>query len=166
MTGFISTVMGHFWVSRCLLSNIFIAHLRLSDYLSTAPTKNEHRKSARFSKENLQGLGAVVGAISRNLSDLQERQGSYLYIYDHPTLPIQVLFIIGNKRCLQHHSRWLGDASKAELEKLFSETSFEVLVLSGVAAAGECKSMLPSRETSADTETGDVKAAGKMCGCT
>ncbi|KAK1366243.1 SPX domain-containing protein [Heracleum sosnowskyi] len=112
------------------------------------------------------GLGAVVGAISRNLSDLQERQGSYLYIYDHHTLPLQVLFIIGNKRCLQHHSRWLGDASKAELEKLFSETSFEVLVLSGVAAAGECKSMLPSRETSADTETGDVKVAGKMCGCT
>lgn len=35
------------------------------------------------------GLGAVVGAISRNLSDLQERQGSYLSIYDQPTLPLQ-----------------------------------------------------------------------------
>ncbi|KAK1389033.1 SPX domain-containing protein [Heracleum sosnowskyi] len=99
------------------------------------------------------GLGAVVGAISRNLSDLEERQGSYLSIYDQPTLLLSILL-------------WLGDASKAELEKLFSETSFEVLVLSGVATAGECKSMLPSRETSADTETGDVKAAGKMCGCT
>ncbi|CAA3008429.1 SPX domain-containing membrane At4g22990-like isoform X2 [Olea europaea subsp. europaea] len=35
------------------------------------------------------GLGAVVGAISRNLSDLQERQGSYLSIYDQPALPLQ-----------------------------------------------------------------------------
>ncbi|KAL8114534.1 hypothetical protein AgCh_021412 [Apium graveolens] len=35
------------------------------------------------------GLGAVVGAISRNLSDLQDRQGSYLSIYDEPTLPLQ-----------------------------------------------------------------------------
>ncbi|XP_047337589.1 SPX domain-containing membrane protein At4g22990-like [Impatiens glandulifera] len=32
------------------------------------------------------GLGAVVGAISRNLSDLQVRQGSYISIYDQPTL--------------------------------------------------------------------------------
>ncbi|KAL1547565.1 SPX domain-containing membrane protein-like isoform X1 [Salvia divinorum] len=35
------------------------------------------------------GLGAVVGAISRNLADLQDRQGSYLSIYDQPTLPLQ-----------------------------------------------------------------------------
>ncbi|KAL2547496.1 SPX domain-containing membrane protein [Forsythia ovata] len=35
------------------------------------------------------GLGAVVGAISRNLSDLQDRQGSYLSIYDQPALPLQ-----------------------------------------------------------------------------
>ncbi|GAB2274025.1 hypothetical protein Dimus_008794 [Dionaea muscipula] len=33
------------------------------------------------------GIGAVVGAISRNLGDLQERQGSYLSIYDQPALP-------------------------------------------------------------------------------
>ena len=39
---------------------------------------------------NLQGLGAVVGALSRNLHDLQDRQGSYLSIYDQPTLPLQV----------------------------------------------------------------------------
>lgn len=39
---------------------------------------------------NLQGLGAVVGAISRNLSDLQDRQGSYLSIYDQPALPLEV----------------------------------------------------------------------------
>ncbi|KAL2577640.1 hypothetical protein AAZX31_16G160000 [Glycine max] len=35
------------------------------------------------------GLGAVVGALSRNLHDLQDRQGSYLSIYDQPTLPLQ-----------------------------------------------------------------------------
>ncbi|KAM7486528.1 hypothetical protein LguiA_002537 [Lonicera macranthoides] len=34
------------------------------------------------------GLGAVVGAISCNLADLQDRQGSYLSIYDQPALPI------------------------------------------------------------------------------
>ncbi|XP_059645381.1 SPX domain-containing membrane protein At4g22990-like isoform X2 [Cornus florida] len=35
------------------------------------------------------GLWAVVGAISRNLADLQDRQGSYLSIYDQPALPLQ-----------------------------------------------------------------------------
>ncbi|CAH9086300.1 unnamed protein product [Cuscuta europaea] len=35
------------------------------------------------------GLGAVVGAISRNLAELQDRQGSYLSIYDQPSLPLQ-----------------------------------------------------------------------------
>ncbi|KAJ4832231.1 hypothetical protein Tsubulata_001984 [Turnera subulata] len=33
------------------------------------------------------GVGAVVGAISRNLHELQEHQGSYLSIYDQPALP-------------------------------------------------------------------------------
>ncbi|KAI8546399.1 hypothetical protein RHMOL_Rhmol07G0114000 [Rhododendron molle] len=36
------------------------------------------------------GLGAVVGAISRNLADLQDRRGSDLSIYDEPALPLQV----------------------------------------------------------------------------
>ncbi|KAJ7952386.1 SPX domain-containing membrane protein [Quillaja saponaria] len=35
------------------------------------------------------GIGAVVGAISRNLHELQDRQGSYLSIYDQPALPLQ-----------------------------------------------------------------------------
>ncbi|XP_027085553.1 SPX domain-containing membrane protein At4g22990 [Coffea arabica] len=35
------------------------------------------------------GVGAVVGAISRNLAELQDRQGSYLSIYDQPALPLQ-----------------------------------------------------------------------------
>lgn len=35
------------------------------------------------------GIGAVVGALSRNLHELQDRQGSYLSIYDQPSLPLQ-----------------------------------------------------------------------------
>ncbi|KAJ4954928.1 hypothetical protein NE237_011711 [Protea cynaroides] len=35
------------------------------------------------------GIGAVVGSLSRNLADLQDRQGSYLSIYDEPTLALQ-----------------------------------------------------------------------------
>ncbi|KAK7391314.1 hypothetical protein VNO78_19728 [Psophocarpus tetragonolobus] len=38
------------------------------------------------------GVGAVVGALSRNLHELQENQesqGSFLSIYDQPTLPLQ-----------------------------------------------------------------------------
>ncbi|GJN34397.1 hypothetical protein PR202_gb23053 [Eleusine coracana subsp. coracana] len=34
------------------------------------------------------GIGAVVGALSRNLSDLEEREGSYLNIYDQHPLAI------------------------------------------------------------------------------
>lgn len=32
------------------------------------------------------GIGAVVGAISRNLADLQDHQGNYVSIYDQPAL--------------------------------------------------------------------------------
>ncbi|CAI9784505.1 unnamed protein product [Fraxinus pennsylvanica] len=35
------------------------------------------------------GLGAAVGAISCNLADIQDRQGSYLSIYYQPALPLQ-----------------------------------------------------------------------------
>ncbi|KAL2902354.1 hypothetical protein RDABS01_027436 [Bienertia sinuspersici] len=35
------------------------------------------------------GIGAVVGAITRNLGELQERQGSYASIYDQPSLALQ-----------------------------------------------------------------------------
>ncbi|GAU26989.1 hypothetical protein TSUD_290400 [Trifolium subterraneum] len=36
-----------------------------------------------------QGISAVVGALSRNLHELQDRQGSYYSIYDQPSLPLQ-----------------------------------------------------------------------------
>ncbi|KAL8162503.1 LOW QUALITY PROTEIN: hypothetical protein V2J09_013992 [Rumex salicifolius] len=40
------------------------------------------------------GFGAVVGAITRNLNDLPDHQGSYMSIYDHPVLPLQDPVII------------------------------------------------------------------------
>ncbi|CAK9173085.1 unnamed protein product [Ilex paraguariensis] len=55
------------------------------------------------------GLGAVVGAISRNLAELQDRQGSYLSIYDQPGLPLQDPVI---------------DAIKAAADRLTYSTDF------------------------------------------
>nr|XP_009619192.1 SPX domain-containing membrane protein At4g22990-like isoform X2 [Nicotiana tomentosiformis] len=50
---------------------------------------NFSKFSSMWYYANIKGLGAVVGAISRNLADLQDRQGSYLSIYDQPALPLQ-----------------------------------------------------------------------------
>ncbi|KAK6947708.1 Major facilitator superfamily [Dillenia turbinata] len=55
------------------------------------------------------GVGAVVGAISRNLGDLQDRQGSYLSIYDQPSLPLQDPVV---------------DAIKAAVDRLTHSTNF------------------------------------------
>ncbi|CAL0328592.1 unnamed protein product [Lupinus luteus] len=56
------------------------------------------------------GLGAVVGALSRNLHELQDRQGSsYLSIYDQPTLPLQDPVI---------------DSIKAAADRLTNSTNF------------------------------------------
>ncbi|KAL5718638.1 hypothetical protein ACHQM5_011518 [Ranunculus cassubicifolius] len=55
------------------------------------------------------GIGAVVGAISRNLADLQDRQGSYLSIYDEPSAPFQDPVI---------------DAVQAAVDRLTHSTNF------------------------------------------
>ncbi|KAK4486435.1 hypothetical protein RD792_009111 [Penstemon davidsonii] len=55
------------------------------------------------------GLGAVVGAISRNLADLEDRQGSYLSIYDQPALPLQDPVV---------------DSLKAAVDRLTHSTNF------------------------------------------
>ncbi|KAG6781009.1 hypothetical protein POTOM_013889 [Populus tomentosa] len=55
------------------------------------------------------GLGAVVGAISRNLHELQEHQGSYLSIYDQPALPFQEPVV---------------DSMKAAVDRLTHSTNF------------------------------------------
>ncbi|XP_057736549.1 SPX domain-containing membrane protein At4g22990-like isoform X2 [Arachis stenosperma] len=55
------------------------------------------------------GFGAVVGALSRNLHDLQDRHGSYLSIYDQPTLPLQDPVI---------------DSIRAAVDRLTNSTNF------------------------------------------
>ncbi|XWS38425.1 hypothetical protein CRYUN_Cryun19dG0130400 [Craigia yunnanensis] len=55
------------------------------------------------------GLGAVVGAVSRNLHELQDRQGSYLSIYDPPALPLQDPVV---------------DSIKAAVDRLTHSTNF------------------------------------------
>ncbi|KAK9668222.1 hypothetical protein RND81_13G042400 [Saponaria officinalis] len=55
------------------------------------------------------GIGAVVGAITRNLGDLQERQGSYLSIYDQPSLSLQDPVI---------------DSMKCAVDRLTNSTNF------------------------------------------
>lgn len=55
------------------------------------------------------GIGAVVGAVSRNLHELQDRQGSYLSIYDQPALPLQDPVI---------------DSIKAAVDRLTHSTNF------------------------------------------
>ncbi|XP_039022731.1 SPX domain-containing membrane protein At4g22990-like [Hibiscus syriacus] len=55
------------------------------------------------------GLGAVVGAVSRNLHELQDRQGSYLSIYDSPSLPLQDPVV---------------DSMKAAVDRLTHSTNF------------------------------------------
>ncbi|XP_052209961.1 SPX domain-containing membrane protein At4g22990-like isoform X2 [Diospyros lotus] len=55
------------------------------------------------------GLGAVVGSLSRNLADLEDRQGSYLSIYDQPALPLQDPVI---------------DSIKAAVDRLTHSTNF------------------------------------------
>ncbi|KAG7036069.1 SPX domain-containing membrane protein, partial [Cucurbita argyrosperma subsp. argyrosperma] len=56
------------------------------------------------------GIGAVVGAISRNLHELQDRQGrSYLSIYDQPALPLQDPVV---------------DSIKAAVDRLSNSTNF------------------------------------------
>lgn len=55
------------------------------------------------------GIGAVVGAISRNLADLQGCAGSYLSIYDHPSTLVEDPVI---------------DSIKAAVDRLTHSTNF------------------------------------------
>ncbi|KAL6182112.1 hypothetical protein ACLB2K_043535 [Fragaria x ananassa] len=55
------------------------------------------------------GVGAVVGAVSRNLHELQDRQGSYLSIYDQPSVPLQDPVV---------------DSIKAAVDRLTHSTNF------------------------------------------
>ncbi|KAE9459535.1 hypothetical protein C3L33_08592, partial [Rhododendron williamsianum] len=64
------------------------------------------------------GLGAVVGAISRNLADLQDRRGSDLSIYDEPALPLQDSVIVSIKAAvdrLNHSTNFLDFFGKTSV---------------------------------------------------
>ncbi|XP_008812458.2 LOW QUALITY PROTEIN: SPX domain-containing membrane protein OsI_21475-like [Phoenix dactylifera] len=56
---------------------------RFTDYYLT--TRSNHPYSQLQQVFKHVGIGAVVGALSRNLADFQDRQGSYLSIYDQPS---------------------------------------------------------------------------------
>ncbi|XP_068635084.1 SPX domain-containing membrane protein At4g22990-like [Aristolochia californica] len=56
---------------------------RFTDYYVTTRANHPYSQLQQVFKHV--GIGAVVGALSRNLADLQDRQGSYLSIYDQPS---------------------------------------------------------------------------------
>ncbi|KAJ4775244.1 SPX domain-containing membrane protein [Rhynchospora pubera] len=56
---------------------------RFTDYYLTSRSNHPYSQLQQVFKHV--GIGAVVGALTRNLTDLQERHGSYLSIYDHPS---------------------------------------------------------------------------------
>ncbi|KAL4579794.1 hypothetical protein LXL04_015960 [Taraxacum kok-saghyz] len=80
------------------------------------------------------GLGAVVGAISRNLVELEDRQGSYQSIYDQPTLPLQDPVI---------------DTIRAAVDRLSYSTNFLTFLGQHALIMHEELSM-PTEETSDD----------------
>ncbi|KAK1321713.1 hypothetical protein QJS10_CPA03g02081 [Acorus calamus] len=57
---------------------------RFADYYLS--TRSNHPYSQLQQVFKHVGIGAVVGSLSRNLADIQDRQGSYLSIYDQPSV--------------------------------------------------------------------------------
>ncbi|XP_078439808.1 major Facilitator Superfamily with SPX (SYG1/Pho81/XPR1) domain-containing protein isoform X2 [Wolffia australiana] len=57
---------------------------RFTDYFVATRANHPYSQLQQVFKHV--GIGAVVGALSRNLADLQDRQGSYLSIYDQPSV--------------------------------------------------------------------------------
>ncbi|KAK2458021.1 SPX domain-containing membrane protein [Trifolium repens] len=80
---------------------------RFTDYYVKTRANHPYSQLQQVFKQV--GLGAVVGALSRNLHELQHRQGSYLSIYDHATLPLQDPVI---------------DSIRAAVDRLTHSTSF------------------------------------------
>ncbi|XP_078161955.1 SPX domain-containing membrane protein OsI_21475-like [Carex rostrata] len=56
---------------------------RFTDYYLTSRSDHPYSQIKQVFKHV--GIKAVVGALTRNFADLQERHGSYLSIYDHPS---------------------------------------------------------------------------------
>uniref|UniRef100_A0A5B6ZET5 SPX domain-containing protein n=1 Tax=Davidia involucrata TaxID=16924 RepID=A0A5B6ZET5_DAVIN len=72
-------------------------------------TRANHPYSQLRQVFKLVGISAVVGAISRNLADLQDHKGSYVSIYDQPTLPVPDPIV---------------DSIKAAVDRLTNSTNF------------------------------------------
>ncbi|KAI3914259.1 hypothetical protein MKW92_007358 [Papaver armeniacum] len=78
-------------------------HYKFTDYYVTTRANHPYSQLQQVFKHV--GIWAVVGAISRNLADLQDRQGSYLSIYDQPSLPMQEPVIDSIKTAIDRLSR-------------------------------------------------------------
>ncbi|ONK73330.1 uncharacterized protein A4U43_C04F29820 [Asparagus officinalis] len=78
-----------------------------TDYYVT--TRSNHPYSQLQQVFKHVGVGAVVGALSRNLADLQDHQGSYLSIYDQPSDALQDPVI---------------DSINASIDRLTNSTNF------------------------------------------
>lgn len=78
--------------SVCLYSHLTFLDIQISWWLSPAwfILYLWMKMLSLVTELNIQGIGAVVGAISRNLADLQDHQGSYISIYDDPASPLKV----------------------------------------------------------------------------
>jgi hypothetical protein len=63
---------------------VLVVYFLFSFFLSLSPNKT------LFAFIYVKGIGAVVGALSRNLAFLEDHEGSYLSIYDHPTAIVKV----------------------------------------------------------------------------
>ncbi|XP_043698292.1 SPX domain-containing membrane protein At4g22990-like isoform X1 [Telopea speciosissima] len=80
---------------------------RFTDYYVTTRANHPYSQLQQVFKQV--GIGAVVGALSRNLAEFQDRHGSYLSIYDQPALPPQDPVI---------------ESIKAAVDRLTHSTSF------------------------------------------
>ncbi|XP_010540498.1 PREDICTED: SPX domain-containing membrane protein At4g22990-like isoform X2 [Tarenaya hassleriana] len=109
---------------------------RFTDYY--VKTRADHPYSQLQQVFKHVGLEAVVGAISRNLHELQNNQGSYLSIYDQPVLPLQDPVV---------------DSIKAAVDRLTRSTNF--LKFMGQHALIMQEEELPtSRDEATDDEDG------------
>ncbi|PIA49699.1 hypothetical protein AQUCO_01300452v1 [Aquilegia coerulea] len=80
---------------------------KFTDYYVTSRANHPYSQLQQVFKHV--GIGAVVGALSRNIAELQENTGSYLSIYDHPSMPLQDPVI---------------DSIKAAVDRLTHSTNF------------------------------------------
>ncbi|XP_058084981.1 SPX domain-containing membrane protein At4g22990-like [Magnolia sinica] len=80
---------------------------RFTDYYVTTRANHPYSQLQQVFKHV--GIGAVVGALSRNLVDLQDHHGSSFSLYDQPSIPLQDPVI---------------DSIKAAVDRLTHSTNF------------------------------------------